>query len=127
MKQKLTSFFSQKWKQRDVQAEAAQFQDTEDPEYDDFRTEAVLHKRRQIESFNKAAEAFRQRRRDVASFYAQQVREMSSKYTLCIFSYYVFIQFFAHFYLYVLLCRAANMERRCVKRTTSQPCRYLSE
>lgn len=60
-----------------MQSEAAQFQDTEDPEYEDFRTEAVLHKSRQIESFNKAAEAYRQGRKDVASFYAQQVKEMS--------------------------------------------------
>lgn len=68
-----------KWKPKDVQAEAAQFQDTEDPEYEDFRMEAVLHKRRQIESFNKAAEAYRQGRKDVASFYAQQGRRHGEK------------------------------------------------
>lgn len=82
-----------------MQAEAAQFQDTEDPEYDDFRTEAVLHKRRQIESFNKAAEAFRQRRRDVASFYAQQVREQYIIYSMYCLTLLFSNCFFAHFYL----------------------------
>nr|XP_055061399.1 NEDD4-binding protein 2 isoform X2 [Misgurnus anguillicaudatus] len=66
-------------KPRDAQEDAAQFQDTEDPEYKDFRTEALLHKQRQIESFNKAAEAHRQRRKDVASFYAQQGRMHGEK------------------------------------------------
>lgn len=50
------------------------YQDTEDPEYDDFRAEASLHRSRQLESFSKAAEAFKQGRKEVASFYAQQVR-----------------------------------------------------
>lgn len=50
------------------------YQDTEDPEYEDFRAEASLQRRRQLESFAKAAEAFKQGRREVASFYAQQVR-----------------------------------------------------
>ncbi|XP_071397189.1 NEDD4-binding protein 2 [Centroberyx affinis] len=48
------------------------YQDMEDPEYDDFRAEASLQRSRQIESFTKAAEAFKQGRKDVASFYAQQ-------------------------------------------------------
>uniref|UniRef100_A0A8B9H9T3 NEDD4 binding protein 2 n=1 Tax=Astyanax mexicanus TaxID=7994 RepID=A0A8B9H9T3_ASTMX len=61
-----------KWKQKNEEAEIAQFQDTEDPEYEDFRTEAMLQRRRQQESFDKAAEAYRQGRKDVASFYAQQ-------------------------------------------------------
>ncbi|XP_073699114.1 NEDD4-binding protein 2 [Garra rufa] len=61
-----------KWKPRDGEVEAAQFQDSEDPEYEDFRTEATLQRRQQIECFNKAAEAHRQGRKDVASFYAQQ-------------------------------------------------------
>lgn len=52
---------------------AAQFQDIEDPEYEDFRTEAILQRQRQQECFDKAAEAYRQGRKDVASFYAQQV------------------------------------------------------
>uniref|UniRef100_A0A8C2BKY4 NEDD4 binding protein 2 n=1 Tax=Cyprinus carpio TaxID=7962 RepID=A0A8C2BKY4_CYPCA len=61
-----------RWKPRDGEAEAAQFQDSEDPEYEDFRTEATLQRRQQIECFNKAAEAHHQGRKDVASFYAQQ-------------------------------------------------------
>ncbi|XP_016145047.1 NEDD4-binding protein 2-like isoform X2 [Sinocyclocheilus grahami] len=61
-----------RWKPRDGEAEAAQFQDSEDPEYKDFRTEATLQRHQQIECFNKAAEAHRQGRKDVASFYAQQ-------------------------------------------------------
>lgn len=50
------------------------YQDTEDPQYEDFRTEANLQRSRQLESFSKAAEAFKQGRKEVASFYAQQVR-----------------------------------------------------
>ncbi|XP_077059653.1 NEDD4-binding protein 2 isoform X2 [Siphateles boraxobius] len=61
-----------RWKPRDGEVEAVQFQDSEDPEYEDFRTEATLQRRQQIECFNKAAEAHRQGRKDVASFYAQQ-------------------------------------------------------
>ncbi|XP_016084546.1 NEDD4-binding protein 2 [Sinocyclocheilus grahami] len=61
-----------RWKLKDGEVEAAQFQDSEDPEYEDFRTEATLQRRQQIECFNKAAEAHRQGRKDVASFYAQQ-------------------------------------------------------
>ncbi|KAM9449648.1 NEDD4-binding protein 2 isoform 2-T2 [Clarias gariepinus] len=52
--------------------DVAQFQDIEDPEYIDFRTEAMLQRQRQQECFNKAAEAYRQGRKDIASFYAQQ-------------------------------------------------------
>ncbi|MCJ8749191.1 hypothetical protein PDJAM_G00173440 [Pangasius djambal] len=54
------------------ETDAAQFQDIEDPEYEDFRTEAMLQRQRQQECFDKAAEAYRQGRKDVASFYAQQ-------------------------------------------------------
>ncbi|XP_059409965.1 NEDD4-binding protein 2 [Carassius carassius] len=61
-----------RWKLKEEVVEAAQFQDSEDPEYEDFRTEATLQRRQQIECFNKAAEAHRQGRKDVASFYAQQ-------------------------------------------------------
>lgn len=50
------------------------YQDTEDPEYEDFRAEACLHRRKQLESFSKATEAFRRGRKEVASFYAEQVR-----------------------------------------------------
>lgn len=49
------------------------YQDTEDPEYEDFRAEASLQRQRQLESLSKAAEAFKQGRKEVASFYAQQV------------------------------------------------------
>ncbi|XP_055014004.1 NEDD4-binding protein 2 isoform X2 [Boleophthalmus pectinirostris] len=48
------------------------YQDTEDPEYEDFRAEANLQRRRQLESFAKAAEAYKQGHKEVASFYAQQ-------------------------------------------------------
>ncbi|KAL7841434.1 hypothetical protein SRHO_G00251250 [Serrasalmus rhombeus] len=61
-----------KLKQKNTEPEVTQFQDTEDPEYEDFRTEAMLQRRRQQECFDKAAEAYRQGRKDVASFYAQQ-------------------------------------------------------
>ncbi|XP_059904029.1 NEDD4-binding protein 2 [Gadus macrocephalus] len=50
----------------------SQFQDTEDPEYEDFRAEASLQKRRQMDNFAKAAEAFKQGKKEVASHYAQQ-------------------------------------------------------
>ncbi|KAL1023977.1 hypothetical protein UPYG_G00049780, partial [Umbra pygmaea] len=49
-----------------------QYQDVEDPEYEDFRAEARLQKQKQQDCFSKAAEAYRQKRKDVASFYAQQ-------------------------------------------------------
>lgn len=52
----------------------ATYQDPEDPEYEDFRAEASLQRSRQLESFSKAAEAYKQGRKDVASFYAQQAR-----------------------------------------------------
>uniref|UniRef100_A0A8C3AZF5 NEDD4 binding protein 2 n=1 Tax=Cyclopterus lumpus TaxID=8103 RepID=A0A8C3AZF5_CYCLU len=48
------------------------YQDTEDPEYEDFRAEATQQKGRQLECFSKAAEAYKQGRKEVASFYAQQ-------------------------------------------------------
>lgn len=65
-------FFCQK--QKPAASMKPEYQDTEDPEYEDFRAEASLQRTRQLESFNKAAEAFKQGRREVASFYAQQVR-----------------------------------------------------
>lgn len=73
----LFASLTQRWKPRDGEVEAAQFQDSEDPEYEDFRTEATVQRCQQIESFNKAAEAHRQGRKDVASFYAQQVKEIN--------------------------------------------------
>nr|XP_057944325.1 NEDD4-binding protein 2 [Doryrhamphus excisus] len=48
------------------------YQDTEDPQYEDFRAEASLQRNRQLECFSKAAEAHRQGRKQVASFYALQ-------------------------------------------------------
>ncbi|CAJ1052124.1 NEDD4-binding protein 2 isoform X1 [Xyrichtys novacula] len=59
-------------RQRPVELTVPDYQDTEDPEYEDFRAEATLQRKRQIENFAKAAEAFKQGRREVASFYAQQ-------------------------------------------------------
>ncbi|KAM8878958.1 NEDD4-binding protein 2 [Spinachia spinachia] len=50
----------------------AAYQDTEDPEYEDFRAEATQQRGRQLECFSKAAEAYKQGRKEVASFYAQR-------------------------------------------------------
>lgn len=62
-------------KQRAVESAIPNYQDTEDPDYEDFRTEARLQRSRQLESFAKAAEAYKQGRKEVASFYAQQVSD----------------------------------------------------
>nr|XP_019955990.1 PREDICTED: NEDD4-binding protein 2 [Paralichthys olivaceus] len=59
-------------RQKPLQSTVPDYQDVEDPEYDDFRAEASLQRSRQLESFAKAAEAYKQGRREVASFYAQQ-------------------------------------------------------
>ncbi|XP_030596469.1 NEDD4-binding protein 2 [Archocentrus centrarchus] len=59
-------------KQKPVESAVPSYQDTEDPEYEDFRAEAKLQRSRQLESFAKAAEAYKQGRKEVASFYAQQ-------------------------------------------------------
>ncbi|XP_008411044.1 NEDD4-binding protein 2 [Poecilia reticulata] len=59
-------------KQKLLESAVSNYQDTDDPEYEDFRAEANLQRRRQLENFAKAAEAFRQGRKEVASFYAQQ-------------------------------------------------------
>ncbi|KAJ8410966.1 hypothetical protein AAFF_G00180010 [Aldrovandia affinis] len=59
-------------KGKEVAAPVAEFQDTEDPEYEDFRTEATLYRQKQQECFSKAAEAYRQGMKDVAGYYAQQ-------------------------------------------------------
>lgn len=64
-----------RWKPPEVsvsQQPRQQYQDVEDPEYQDYRAEARLQRRRQQESFSKAAEAYRQGSKEVASFYAQQ-------------------------------------------------------
>ncbi|XP_076021574.1 NEDD4-binding protein 2 [Genypterus blacodes] len=59
-------------RQKPVVAAASSFQDRDDPQYDDFRAEANLQRDRRLENFAKAAEAFKQGRKEVASFYAQQ-------------------------------------------------------
>ncbi|XP_060948453.1 NEDD4-binding protein 2 isoform X2 [Limanda limanda] len=59
-------------RQKAPQSTVPDYQDVEDPEYVDFRAEASLQRSRQLEGFAKAAEAFKQGRKDVASFYAQQ-------------------------------------------------------
>ncbi|XP_034543240.1 NEDD4-binding protein 2 isoform X2 [Notolabrus celidotus] len=59
-------------RQKPVESTVLDYQDTEDPEYVDFRAEASLQRKRQIESFEKAAEAFKQGHKEVASFYSQQ-------------------------------------------------------
>ncbi|XP_037104061.1 NEDD4-binding protein 2 isoform X2 [Syngnathus acus] len=51
---------------------AQKYQNIDDPEYKDFRAEASLQRSRQLESFSKAAAAYKQGHREVASFYAQQ-------------------------------------------------------
>ncbi|KAM9314231.1 NEDD4-binding protein 2 isoform 2-T2 [Pholidichthys leucotaenia] len=57
---------------KQLESATPNYQDTEDPEYEDFRAEASLQRRRQLESFTKAAEAYQQGHKEVASFYAQQ-------------------------------------------------------
>uniref|UniRef100_A0A3P8TUS1 NEDD4 binding protein 2 n=1 Tax=Amphiprion percula TaxID=161767 RepID=A0A3P8TUS1_AMPPE len=59
-------------RQKPLESIVPSYQDTEDPEYTDFRAEAKLQRSRQLESFAKAAEAYKQGRKEVASFYAQQ-------------------------------------------------------
>lgn len=58
---------------KDPEPPWTQFQDTEDPEYEDFRAEAALQREKQQECFSKAADAYSQGRKQVASFYSQQV------------------------------------------------------
>lgn len=65
-------------KQKAPESITPDFQDVEYPEYDDFRAEANLQRRRQLESFAKAAEASQQGRKQVASFYAQQASGLKS-------------------------------------------------
>ncbi|XP_053560013.1 NEDD4-binding protein 2 [Bombina bombina] len=48
------------------------FQDFEYPEYDDFRAEAFLYRKKQQESFRKAEEAYNRGMKQVATYYAQQ-------------------------------------------------------
>ncbi|XP_041839319.1 NEDD4-binding protein 2 isoform X2 [Melanotaenia boesemani] len=67
-----TSSKEREKRQKSLEPTVPNYQDTEDPEYEDFRAEASLQRRRQLESFAKAAEAYKQGRKEVASFYAQQ-------------------------------------------------------
>ncbi|CAH2300059.1 Hypothetical predicted protein [Pelobates cultripes] len=48
------------------------FQDFDAPDYDDFRAEAFLYRKKQQENYKKAAEAHSRGMKHVASFYAQQ-------------------------------------------------------
>ncbi|XP_028657793.1 NEDD4-binding protein 2 [Erpetoichthys calabaricus] len=61
-------------KQKDAEEndESRLYQDTVDPDYDDYRAEAFIHRLKQQECFSKAAEAYRRGMKDVATYYAQQ-------------------------------------------------------
>ncbi|XP_053314358.1 NEDD4-binding protein 2 isoform X2 [Spea bombifrons] len=48
------------------------YQDFDSPEYDDFRAEAFLYRKKQQESYRKAAEAHSRGMKQVATYYAQQ-------------------------------------------------------
>ncbi|KAM4807656.1 NEDD4-binding protein 2 [Rhinophrynus dorsalis] len=48
------------------------YQDLDFPEYDDFRAEALLYRKKQQESYRKAAEAHHRGMKQVATYYAQQ-------------------------------------------------------
>ncbi|KAG5285916.1 hypothetical protein AALO_G00008970 [Alosa alosa] len=79
-------------KERKQQEPEPVFQETDEPEYQDLRAEANLHRFKQQECFSKAAEAHRRGKRQVASFYAQQghlhgqkMREANHRAALCIF------------------------------------------
>ncbi|XP_039607254.1 NEDD4-binding protein 2 isoform X2 [Polypterus senegalus] len=63
-----------KKKQKDAEEndESRLYQDTVDPDYDDYRAEAFIHRLKQQECFSKAAEAYRRGMKDVATYYAQQ-------------------------------------------------------
>ncbi|KAI8502920.1 NEDD4-binding protein 2 [Branchiostoma belcheri] len=54
----------------DRQAEA--FQETEEPDYEDFRTEATIHYKQRQECFQKAATAYQKGQKELAFYYAQQ-------------------------------------------------------
>nr|XP_033802986.1 NEDD4-binding protein 2 isoform X2 [Geotrypetes seraphini] len=51
---------------------ARDFQDIETPDYEDLRAEALLHRKKQLECFRKAAEAHQRGLMGAATFYAQQ-------------------------------------------------------
>lgn len=50
----------------------AVYQQTANPEYEDFRAEAELHARQRDDCFRKAAKAFREKHGDLASYYSNQ-------------------------------------------------------
>ncbi|CAH1778267.1 unnamed protein product, partial [Owenia fusiformis] len=54
-----------------IEADTA-YQSIENPEYFDYRGEAVMHYRRRAECFEKAKEAYKRGMRQVASYYSQQ-------------------------------------------------------
>lgn len=55
------------------------YQDGEEPEYEDLRGEATLHYRLRHECFQKAKEAYRRGLKQVASFYSQQGHQHTQK------------------------------------------------
>ncbi|XP_035682236.1 NEDD4-binding protein 2-like isoform X1 [Branchiostoma floridae] len=48
------------------------FQETEEPDYEDFRTEATIHYKQRQECFQKAATAYQKGQKELAFYYAQQ-------------------------------------------------------
>ena len=48
------------------------YQQTATPEYQDFRAEAELHARQREDCFRKAAQAFQQKRGELAQYYSNQ-------------------------------------------------------
>lgn len=63
-----------KLKETEETSSEPSFQDFEYPEYDDYRAEAFLHQQKRIECYSKAKEAYRMGKKNVATFYAQQVK-----------------------------------------------------
>ena len=53
--------------------EGSYFQSVRNPDYVDYRAEATQHYRQRHEAFQKAAAAYKQGLKDLASFYSQQV------------------------------------------------------
>ena len=87
----ITSHTAQKSKEKkakklketeDIPSEPS-FQDFEYPEYDDYRAEAFLHQQKRMECYSKAKEAYRMGKKNVATFYAQQVKRKASSFFLC--------------------------------------------
>ncbi|XP_066286594.1 NEDD4-binding protein 2-like [Branchiostoma lanceolatum] len=55
-----------------VDRNAEAFQETEEPDYEDFRTEATIHYKQRQECFQKAATAYQKGQKELAFYYAQQ-------------------------------------------------------